>query len=724
MREGSPSCRKSTSMPPISALLTFSRGGDYGFPWTPHGTYARDLEHFVKLLDYTPMESIIAATAGVAKLFMQENELGKILPGFYADCILVDGDPLEDISVLQDHDKLKMIMINGRIHKASSRDFASSVTKADVVAPIMAPMRNFVAYGDSNGASRVGHLDLESSKITPMVMQSGAPLDNLYQIIELESDVVPAEGSALDLASVKLLPPISGRDVLCVGKNYSAHAKEFNKSGYDSSDKVDQPAHPVIFTKRATSIVASGDPINPHPQFTQTLDYEGEIGVIIGKGGYNIDEDHAMDHVWGYTIINDVTARERQRDHKQFYLGKSADTFCPIGPIAVPAAQLPQVLTVETRVNGQLRQSGSTEDLIFSIPTLVKTLSAAITLQPGDVIATGTPAGVGFGQDPPTFLNPGDKVEISVTGLGKLVNSVAEPTKSELPPIITPSAIPMHNLSISANGEGLTKVDSKLINVQAIGSGHSPIVYIHGLGGNTEFYRPLVQAANLGTSTSYTSVLYDLEGHGHTPTSASSAVTMSSLVIDLHGIITQAGVITPNTPVTLVAHSLGGLIALNFALDYPNLVRKLILIGPGPSPLPEAASKATYARAAAVRAKGMSASGVAEAVSQAATSAKTKAENPLAVGMARASLLSQEPEGYAKMCMALAGTVGVKLEIEKIGVPTLVIAGKEDKISSVAWAKEMEGRMKDCKVEVLEGVGHWHCFEDLEGVAGAVKRFL
>ena len=670
------------------------------------------------------MESIIAATAGVAKLFMQENELGKIQPGFYADCILVDGNPLEDISVLQDHDKLKMIMINGRIHKVSSKDLTRPVAVSDVVSPNITPMRNFVAYANPNGKACVGHLDLNTSKITPMVMQSGAPLDNLYQVIELESNAIPAVGDSFDLASVKLLPPISGRDVLCVGKNYSAHAKEFNKSGYDSSDKIEQPSHPVIFTKRATSIVASGDPISPHPQYTQTLDYEGEIGVIIGKGGHGIDEDRAMDHVWGYTIINDVTARERQRDHKQFYMGKSPDTFCPIGPIAVPAAQLPQILHVETRVNGQLRQSGSTEDLIFSIPKLINTLSAAITLQSGDIIATGTPAGVGFGQDPPSFLKPGDKIEISVTGLSKLINTIAEPMKSELPRITTPSAIPMHNLTISANGEGLTKVGSKLINVQVVGSGQVPIVYIHGLGGTTEFYRPLLQAANLHTNTSYKHILYDLEGHGHTPTSASSSVTMSTLVEDLYGIVTHAEIIKPDTPVTLVAHSLGGLIALNFALDHPKLVHNLVLIGPGPSPLPEAASKATYARAAAVRAKGMLASGVAEAVCQNALSAKTKAEKPLAVAIARGSLLSQEPEGYAKGCMALAGTAGQKLEIEKIRVPTMVIAGEEDKISTVAWSREMEGRMKDCKVGLLKGVGHWHCFEDLDGVAGAVKSFL
>lgn len=144
-----------------------------------------------------------------------------------------------------------------------------------------------------------------------------------------EANIKPA-GETIQFASVQLLPPISGRDILAVGKNYFEHAIEFNTSGYDSSDKTDQPTHPVIFTKRSTSIIAHGEPIFPHPGFTETVDYEGEIGVIIGKGGFKIKEADAMNHVWGYTIINDMTARERQRDHKQFYIGKSPDTFCPM----------------------------------------------------------------------------------------------------------------------------------------------------------------------------------------------------------------------------------------------------------------------------------------------------------------------------------------------------------------------------------------------------------
>lgn len=194
------------------------------------------------------------------------------------------------------------------------------------------PLINYVAYQTAPpfAKRRIGHLNFEDATIQPLSYASGTWLSNLYEVIEIGEDHIIPSGDTIPLNSVKILRPISGRDVLAVGKNYFEHAIEFNSSGYDSSDKTDQPTHPVIFTKRATSIIGHGDTIYPHPDFTKTLDYEGEIGVIIGKNGFRISQENAMDHVWGYTIINDVTARERQRDHKQFYIGKSGDTFCPM----------------------------------------------------------------------------------------------------------------------------------------------------------------------------------------------------------------------------------------------------------------------------------------------------------------------------------------------------------------------------------------------------------
>lgn len=192
-------------------------------------------------------------------------------------------------------------------------------------------LTNYVAYHDRLiRKNLIGHYNLTAKTIQPLSFTSGTPITNLYQVVEAgESNIVSA-GAPIDANKVDILPPFALRDVLCVGKNYFDHAKEFNDSGFDSSDKVDVPSHPVIFTKRYTSIIADGEDIYPHPEFTATADYEGEIGVVIGKSGFRIAEEDAMSHVWGYTIINDMTARERQRDHKQFYIGKSPDTFCPM----------------------------------------------------------------------------------------------------------------------------------------------------------------------------------------------------------------------------------------------------------------------------------------------------------------------------------------------------------------------------------------------------------
>lgn len=192
-------------------------------------------------------------------------------------------------------------------------------------------LTNYAAFTrPETGITQIGHLNAEAGTIQPLSLLSGYPIKDLYQVIEAGPSQIVASGSALPLSSVKILAPLVGRDVLAVGKNYMEHAKEFNASGYDSSDKVDKPSHPVIFTKRATSIIADGEDIYLHPEFSKSVDYEGEVGVIVGKVGFRIPKEKAMDYVWGYTIINDMTARERQRDHKQFYIGKSADTFCPM----------------------------------------------------------------------------------------------------------------------------------------------------------------------------------------------------------------------------------------------------------------------------------------------------------------------------------------------------------------------------------------------------------
>ncbi|EXJ64407.1 hypothetical protein A1O7_00743 [Cladophialophora yegresii CBS 114405] len=595
-----------------------------------------------------------------------------------------------------------------------------STASADGVASAGPTLTNYVAYiPEGSKQPRIGHLDLESQAITPLSYVSGTPVRSLYEVIEARDDAFVQGGEAFPRSKAKLLPPIYGRDILAVGKNYAAHAKEFNASGYDSSDKVDMPTHPVIFTKRWTSAVADGDEIYPHPGFTDSVDYEGEIGVIVGKPGFKISQADALDHVWGFTIINDVTARERQRDHKQFYIGKSPDTFAPMGPIAVPKGQLPKVLTVTTTVNGEKRQEATTEDLIFSIPVLIETLSAAQTLQPGDVLATGTPAGVGFGFDPKIWLHPGDEVKISVTGLGTLTNKIANPESRAtiLDHVVSP-AVPVAN-ERTVEGRGLITVGSKRLFYQRKGSdGGRPIYFIHGLGGTSEYFQPII--TRLGDAWTYH--LADFEGHGLSPTSATSKLSIASLASDAYQVLSQAG-INADAGLTVVAHSMGCLVAIRLALNHPDLVKTLILQGPGPSPLPEAASKATYGRAALAREKGML--GVVDAVVGAGISDHSKSTNPLALAAARVSLLGQDPEGYAKACVALADSHRDTLDISALKAKVLIITGDEDKVSPPDMCRKMKEKIPNCEeVTVLPQVAHWHLFENTESVSSAVTTFL
>jgi 2-keto-4-pentenoate hydratase/2-oxohepta-3-ene-1,7-dioic acid hydratase in catechol pathway len=227
-----------------------------------------------------------------------------------------------------------------------------------------------------------------------------------------------------------LLAPIPRphRNIFCVGKNYREHAREFTKSGFDSSARSAGeaiPDVPIIFTKVPETVIGGGEEILYPTGISAALDYEAELGVVIGKGGRHIPRSAAADCVWGYTIINDVTARDWQARHKQWFLGKSFDTFCPMGPWLVTADEVDASnLSIRCWVNDELRQDANTGDLIFDIPTLIETISSGITLYAGDVIATGTPKGVGVGFDPPRYLRPGDCVRIEIDGLGILVNRV------------------------------------------------------------------------------------------------------------------------------------------------------------------------------------------------------------------------------------------------------------------------------------------------------------
>ncbi|MDI1269727.1 MAG: fumarylacetoacetate hydrolase family protein [Polaromonas sp.] len=280
------------------------------------------------------------------------------------------------------------------------------------------------------GRSGVGLVSADLAQVQPFDLPEAQSDLGALPLIDMQArgDTLPALLPALALSEVQIIAPLPKprRNIFCVGKNYFAHAKEFAGSGFDSSAKSggDIPADPIIFTKVPESVVGPGAAIEM-PAVSTAIDYEAELAVIIGRGGKGIAAKDAMAHVWGYTIVNDITARDWQSRHQQWHMGKSFDTFCPMGPWLVSADELDGANTrVRCYVNGEERQNASTTDLIFDIPKLIETLSAGITLYPGDVIATGTPVGVGIGFKPPKYLQAGDVVRVEIDGIGSLENPV------------------------------------------------------------------------------------------------------------------------------------------------------------------------------------------------------------------------------------------------------------------------------------------------------------
>ncbi|WNB90669.1 fumarylacetoacetate hydrolase family protein [Bacillus sp. NEB1478] len=225
------------------------------------------------------------------------------------------------------------------------------------------------------------------------------------------------------LETIELLAPIPrpSKNVFCIGKNYRDHAIEMGS-------EADIPEDIMVFSKAPTSIIGHKKGIPSHVNLTDQLDYEGELAIIIGKKGIHISKEEAMNYIFGYSIINDVTARDLQQKHKQFLIGKSLDGTCPMGPWIVHHSEIPnpEKLSIQTKVNGEQRQDGNTRDFIFDIPTMIAELSKGMTLEAGDIIATGTPAGVGKGMKPPVFLKSGDTIEITIEGIGTLSNEIVE----------------------------------------------------------------------------------------------------------------------------------------------------------------------------------------------------------------------------------------------------------------------------------------------------------
>ncbi len=232
-------------------------------------------------------------------------------------------------------------------------------------------------------------------------------------------------GAVHMLNEVTLAAPIPypRKNIMCLGLNYADHAKESNEArGRESS----LPEYPVIFTKAPTTVNGPYSEIVIDPAVSEQIDWEAELAVIIGKTGKNIREEDALDYVFGYTVLNDVTARDLQNRHKQFFKGKSIDGYCPMGPWIITSDEVadPQNLPICLRVNGVTKQDANTSMMIFTVRQTIATLSFGMTLEPGDIIATGTPSGVGFARKPPEFLKDGDVLETAIEGIGTLRNTI------------------------------------------------------------------------------------------------------------------------------------------------------------------------------------------------------------------------------------------------------------------------------------------------------------
>lgn len=254
--------------------------------------------------------------------------------------------------------------------------------------------------------------------------QIGFLVDERVQPVQASSllEIIAGRGeeatdAAVKVDDVRILSPLRPPKIICVGLNYKDHIREQGGKA---------PEKPLLFSKYPTSVIGHNEAVRWPKGLTNQVDFEVELGVIIGKSARLIDEDHALDHVFGYTCVNDVSARDLQFGDGQWMRGKSLDTFCPLGPVVVTADEIadPQQLPLVCRVNGVTYQNSNTSEMVFPVKTLIAYMSQAFTLEPGDIILTGTPDGVGVFRDPQLFLKPGDVMEVEVADFGVLRNPV------------------------------------------------------------------------------------------------------------------------------------------------------------------------------------------------------------------------------------------------------------------------------------------------------------
>lgn len=268
--------------------------------------------------------------------------------------------------------------------------------------------------------------DFAEGEFHPKTLLNGLQQNQLVDFQEqVRKAVVAAEDSGngdnykVPFSDIEFLPPVTPtNNVIAFGRNYQDHANELNN----------EVQRLYVFTKAASSLTGDNSTIPNHKDITDQLDYEGELGIVIGKDGEKIPKGLALDYVYGYTIINDVTDRNAQKTHAQAFLSKSLTGGCPIGPYIVTKDELPtpEDVNIVTKVNNEIRQDGNTSQMILKIDELIEEISKYVALHPGDIIATGTPAGVGAGMNPPQFLQPGDEIKVTIDNIGTLTNYIAE----------------------------------------------------------------------------------------------------------------------------------------------------------------------------------------------------------------------------------------------------------------------------------------------------------
>jgi 2-keto-4-pentenoate hydratase/2-oxohepta-3-ene-1,7-dioic acid hydratase in catechol pathway len=282
-----------------------------------------------------------------------------------------------------------------------------------------------VTYDDGGGA-RLGALRGDAVVALDAVAPSMlALIDGGAELLARAQAALDSATTTIPLSKVRLLAPIPRprQNIICLGMNYVAHAIESDRA---RGREPKLPEHPVIFTKAVTTVAGPDDEVPLDPRVTSQLDYEVEVAYIVGRTAKNIDKADALSYIFGYTIINDVSAREVQNQHQQFFKGKSLDGSCPMGPCIVTADEIPdpKALGLRLRLNGETRQDSTVADLIFDIPTTLAVLSLGQTIEPGTIVSTGTPSGVGMGRNPPEFMRPGDVMEAEVDKIGVLRNKV------------------------------------------------------------------------------------------------------------------------------------------------------------------------------------------------------------------------------------------------------------------------------------------------------------